>query len=607
LRLSPEAVVGSSTVPPTSLNVNVLLTIDVLRGPTGNLGGGHADFKIFLSTGEPVEITGIYFREGAVNENGPIHIDWGFRPEIPFKITPPSEKSTGVLFNKWVLSEQMMPRIYANPSRFYIDLRTSASPNGALRGQLHKFTESLGNTVLASPVNEVPPITDVTAEGVATVTINPTRNSAGEIAGGQITLSVLYEMPARSEIIGLNIHKGPVRMIGEPVIRSGLSRGNSIITDAVKGSVSLTVPIKSNELETLKELIADPTNFYLNLQTTSHETGLIRGQLGSFIEPPIMQISDTAFLIPNSNAPKIVDLVCSGEFFVSPILNGQGTRTFSWTVSNDPTASRSVADIPADILAKGGKLAVQVGTGSCCPLVLERSAPSILVIPASGKLNSTPVITADAAKFGATVAPESMAAAFGDKLASQAVSASTIPLPTMLDGTTVYVNGVAAGLFYVSEKQINYIIPSSTRLGPAEVVVVAKDGVVSRGTINVTTTTPAIYTRTGDGAGAPAGVGSKDGQNFDLALSNSDGSPVPIDAGSFVTLFGTGLRFPSTPMKIMVGGVEIDPLYFGPQGSLDGFDQINLQLPLSLAGRGEVDLVFTLDGKTSNAVRLRIR
>jgi uncharacterized protein (TIGR03437 family) len=229
-----------------------------------------------------------------------------------------------------------------------------------------------------------------------------------------------------------------------------------------------------------------------------------------------------------------------------------------------------------------------------------------VVAPAS-RINSTPVTTVDAAKFGDQVAPESIVAAFGSRLASRAVAAATLPLPTQLDGTTVYVNGVAAGLLYVSEAQINFVIPSRTSFGPAEVVIVAKDGTVSRGAVNVAGTIPAIFTGRSGGVGAPAGLASKDGQNFNVLLSDAEGAPVPIDAGDYVALFGAGMRFSSTPMKINIGGVEIDPLFFGPQGSFEALEQVNLQIPQSLAGRGAVDLVLTLDGKTSNTVKLKIR
>jgi len=130
---------------------------------------------------------------------------------------------------------------------------------------------------------------------------------------------------------------------------------------------------------------------------------------------------------------------------------------------------------------------------------------------------------------------------------------------------------------------------------------------VSRGKVKVAGSIPAIFTARSDGAGAPAAVASRDGQNFDIFLSNPDGSPVPIDAGDYVALFGTGMRFSSTPMKVSIGGMEIDPLFFGPQGFLEGTDQVNLQIPQSLAGKGDVDLVLTLDGMTSNTVKLKIK
>jgi len=47
--------------------------------------------------------------------------------------------------------------------------------------------------------------------------------------------------------------------------------------------------------------------------------------------------------------------------------------------------------------------------------------------------------------------------------------------------------------------------------------------------------------------------------------------------------------------------------YAGAQGSLVGLDQVNVKLPRALNGRGEVDLVLTVDGKTANTVRVRIK
>ena len=38
-----------------------------------------------------------------------------------------------------------------------------------------------------------------------------------------------------------------------------------------------------------------------------------------------------------------------------------------------------------------------------------------------------------------------------------------------------------------------------------------------------------------------------------------------------------------------------------------GLDQINAALPRSLIGRGEMDLVLMVDGKTANTVKINIK
>ena len=38
-----------------------------------------------------------------------------------------------------------------------------------------------------------------------------------------------------------------------------------------------------------------------------------------------------------------------------------------------------------------------------------------------------------------------------------------------------------------------------------------------------------------------------------------------------------------------------------------GLDQANIRIPSSLAGRGEVKVVLTVDGKTSNAVVINVK
>jgi CHRD domain-containing protein/MacB-like protein/FtsX-like permease family protein len=320
VRMTPEAVVPPPVTPPTGLSVNIAVTVDVNRDASGNLMPSAPYFFIFLNNLENVEVTGVYLREGAANTNGPIVLDLGLTNS-----TYPPGRGTIVLGGRNIDLE-LLQGLLENPNGFYFEFRTNANPYGALRGQLQKFTESLGNTVALSPINEVPPVTEVTASGIATVTIDPTRNSTGEIMGGKVTFSVLYDLPANSEIIGLNIYKQIAGMNGDPVISSGISGSNSIITPTGKGKLSLSVRVKHSEIKSLRQLIENPTGFYVNLQTKTHESGLIRGQLTSIAEAPVIHLSGPTTLATGGTTPVRVDLIVSewdlGNFDDSDRTNG---------------------------------------------------------------------------------------------------------------------------------------------------------------------------------------------------------------------------------------------------------------------------------------------
>ncbi len=102
------------------------------------------------------------------------------------------------------------------------------------------------------------------------------------------------------------------------------------------------------------------------------------------------------------------------------------------------------------------------------------------------------------------------------------------------------------------------------------------------------------------------------------SLVTIDGHARPIDLGPdwgnnsdqvFLVLYGTGFRFRSSlaNMTARIGG-ETAPVHFvGAQGDFAGLDQINIQIPRSLIGRGEVNLVMTVDGQQANVVKVYIK
>ena len=87
---------------------------------------------------------------------------------------------------------------------------------------------------------------------------------------------------------------------------------------------------------------------------------------------------------------------------------------------------------------------------------------------------------------------------------------------------------------------------------------------------------------------------------------------VPIDLGPegdqvFLLLFGTGVRGFSSQVTATVGGESVPVLGAVPQGEFVGLDQINIgPLPRSLAGRGEVNILLTADGKPANTVTVNV-
>jgi uncharacterized protein (TIGR03437 family) len=179
-----------------------------------------------------------------------------------------------------------------------------------------------------------------------------------------------------------------------------------------------------------------------------------------------------------------------------------------------------------------------------------------------------------------------------------------------------------APLFFVSPTQINYLIPPDAASGAASVIMM-KDGVAaSGGSLNIAPVAPGLFTANSSGRGLPAAsvlYAKPDGSQryapvarYDSASNGFIASPIEACANgedAYLILFGTGLRRRSSlsGVNVKVGGLDAPVTYAGEQGEFAGLDQINVQLPRSLCGRGEVDVTLTVDGKSANPVKVVIK
>ena len=183
-----------------------------------------------------------------------------------------------------------------------------------------------------------------------------------------------------------------------------------------------------------------------------------------------------------------------------------------------------------------------------------------------------------------------------------------------------------ASLLFVSPLQINFITPAGMAPGTALVIIISGIVETSAGGVQIADVVPGIFTANSSGTGLPAAQFLRvraDGTSsyepvarFDPGLNQF--VAVPVDLGSspgaatdevFLVLFGTGTRHRHSQgiISARIGGDEAEVLYAGAQGALLGLDQINLRIPRSLIGRGDVNVVLTVDGKIANTVKINVR
>jgi len=236
----------------------------------------------------------------------------------------------------------------------------------------------------------------------------------------------------------------------------------------------------------------------------------------------------------------------------------------------------------------------------------------------------TVVSVLSSARFITTaLSPAAIVSVFGSNIASGPATA-TLPLPMTLNGASVTVtdkagNVASAQLYSVSASQANLVIPSGLAPGWAKLTVHTASGAIEEANIPLRAVAPALFTANQTGSGPPAAI---------FTIAHADGTsaynlvascptiatcvPVPLNLGgvgdqAYLSFYGSGIRGYSKGVSAIVGGMTIPAGYAGPQGSYPGMDQVNVQLPQSLAGAGPINVQLVVDGAYSNTVQIQIQ
>ena len=330
--------------------------------------------------------------------------------------------------------------------------------------------------------------------------------------------------------------------------------------------------------------------------------------------PPQLVIAD----LNGDGKPDLVLADCCGLSEAS-FLAGNGDGTFQPEAqfpSGPNPLGVAVADFYGDkkfdIAVVGQMQQPDSGTLS---ILFDAFATDTVVAQATivSSANPTPAV--------ATVAPNSLSTAYAADLAST-TKLTSLPLPTTIAGTSVSItdsagNTTAAPLLYISPKQVDFLVPANVASGAAQVSFTSGDGTQSAANIQIAPVAPGLFSANSSGlaAGSALLVSGATQTPENLYTVNSSGAvvaaPVNIGSGSdqaYLIPYGTGFRAAGiSGVAVTIGGVNAAVSFAGPQGGFAGLDQVDILIPRSLAGKGNVTIQLTANGLAANSVNVTIQ
>jgi uncharacterized protein (TIGR03437 family) len=222
----------------------------------------------------------------------------------------------------------------------------------------------------------------------------------------------------------------------------------------------------------------------------------------------------------------------------------------------------------------------------------------------------------NAASYGGTLAPGSIAAVFGSFGVTG--SAQSVPLPSTISGFSMQFVGVyPAPLFAVSSNQANVQIPwELAGLTTATLAASSNNQAATPQALSLAPFAPGIFTTAADGVGQGVIV---DGSYrlFDSSQPAIAGSSVAIiyctGLGPVTNQPVTGAVSPTNPPAqtintptVTIGGGKSRILFSGLAPGLVGAYQVNVEVPADSALGGAVPVSISIGGINSNTVTMSV-
>jgi uncharacterized protein (TIGR03437 family) len=235
-------------------------------------------------------------------------------------------------------------------------------------------------------------------------------------------------------------------------------------------------------------------------------------------------------------------------------------------------------------------------------------------------VNDGGIINAASFVPGQPVAPGSIVAIFGDRLAASLALADSVPWSTSRNNVSVTFNGVAAPLQFVSSTQINAQVPWEalpTGSGSANVVVTNNGATSAAKTVVVNPIVPGIFQFSGHGLAVNVTDPTSARYGTIAAPSGSiQGlTTFPAQVNDFLFFYATGLGAVDSPVQsghdssdkirnvttvpaVLVGNAPAKVLFAGLSPGYPGIYQVNISVPQVSSGSA-VALQLQAGGFTS--------
>lgn len=405
--------------------------------------------------------------------------------------------------------------------------------------------------------------------------------AAGLVSGQRAQGTVSIERPATADLsVALEAGAGNVRVPGSVRIPAGATSA-AVELVAIRPGVD---EIRAQALDagfasvTAKVQVSAASALRLVLESGDRQA-ITPGQ--PLEQPVVFRVTDQNNL-PYPGLTLLITPSAGGVVSpVAPATDVNGRASVRWT--------------PGDVAT--GQLSVTISG-------ISQSPAAIATASRPGTVTATSVL--NAASFDGSLAPGAIASVYGSNLSTGGTLTAPLPWPDSLAGVRILLNGRSVPVLFVSDRQVNFLVPSETPEGSAELVVATALASSAPLRVSIGAVAPGIFFDSVTGYGAILNAGT----SLTTFLR-------PARRGAVVEVYCTGLgavggevrsalRETSARPEASIDNVRADVLYSGLAPGYLGLYQVNVLVPADLPV-GVHSISLTVNGARSNAVRMAVQ